>query len=541
MAAVRPNTQHLITARMHPLETVLLLLIFVIGLALIARRLNLVFPIVLTVGGLVIGFIPGLPTVSVDASVVLLVFLPPILYSAAWYTNWSDFRRNLEPVVVLALGLVLATSLGIAYVAQSFIPGFTLATGLLLGAIVSPSDAIAATAIMKTLAVPRKIVAILEGESLVNDATALVIFQLALATMSTGSFSLADSLLDFIRLAGGGIGVGFAIGYLSFWLHKHGNLEPALETVLTFVTAYSAYIAAEHLHFSGVLSVVTAGLLLGHKQSRIHSPTTRMQAVAVWDFVVVLLNGLIFILIGLQLPHVVAAIKGQSLGQLIWFGLLISFTAVAIRFLCIFLADTVSTQARKAFQLPPVFPSLKHTTLLAYISMRGIVSLAAALSIPERLPNGMPCPGRNLILFITFCVILFTLVGQGSLLPLVIRALHFGHQSTDYLSRREVWQRLSRRALAGVHRVVNEEGLTGNAVQEIISRHQHRVDELNQGDSLKTLPQHQLSRKLSLTSIQAQRAELLTLRDSQLVDVDLFHELENELDREEIQWQNTDV
>lgn len=526
---------------MHPLETVLLLLIFVIGLALLARRLNLVFPILLTVGGLIIGFIPGLPNVALDSSVVLLVFLPPILYSAAWYTNWGNFLRNLEPILVLALGLVLATSLGIAYVAHTFIPGFTLATGLLLGAIVSPSDAVAATAIMKTLAVPRRLVAILEGESLVNDATALVIFQLALATISTGSFSLTDSLLDFIRLAGGGIGVGLAIGYSSFWMHKYGNLEPALETVLTFVTAYSAYIAAEHLHFSGVLSVVAAGLLLGHKQSRVHSPTTRMQAIAVWDFVIVLLNGLIFILIGLQLPHVAASIEGQSLGQLVWFGVLISLTAVAIRFLGIFLADTVSTQVRKVLHRRPVFPSYKHTTLLAYISMRGIVSLAAALSIPERLPNGLPCPGRNLILFITFCVILFTLVGQGSLLPVVIRALQFGQQPTDFLSRREVWQRLSRRALAGVHRVVDKEGLTGDTVQGIINRHQERVEELERGDPAKTECQHRLSRKLTLSSIQAQRAELLTLRDSQLIDVELFHELENELDREEIQLQNADV
>jgi len=526
---------------MHPLETVILLLILVIGFALIARRLNLVFPILLTVGGLTIGIIPGLPNIGLDSSVVLLVFLPPILYSAAWYTNWSDFRRNLEPIVVLALGLVLATSIGIAYVANWFIPGFTLATGLLLGAIVSPSDAVAATAIMKTLAVPRKIAAILEGESLVNDATALVIFQLALSTLSTGNFSLTDSLVEFIRLAVGGICSGLVIGYLSYWLHKYGRLEPALETVLTFVTAYSAYIAAEHLHLSGVLSVVTAGLLLGHKQSRVHSPTTRMQAVAVWDFVVVLLNGLIFILIGLQLPHVVNAINGQSLGQLVWFGLLISLTAVLIRFLGIFLADTVSTQLRKVWHLAPVFPTYKHTTLLAYISMRGIVSLAAALSIPERLPNGLPCPGRNLILFITFCVILFTLVGQGGFLPIVIRTLQFGQQPMDYLSRREIRKKLSGKALAVIHRVVDKEGLSGAAVQEIIDRHQQRVDELEQGETGASLSKHQLGQKLILSSIQAQRAELLSLRDDQLIDIDLFHELENELDREEIQLQTSNV
>ena len=526
---------------MHPLETVVLLLIFVIGLALLARRLHIVFPILLTVGGLAIGFIPGLPNVVLDSSVVLLVFLPPVLYSAAWYTNWSDFRRNVEPIVVLALGLVLATSVGIALVAHALIPGFTLAMGLLLGAIISPSDAVAATAVMKTLSVPRRIVTILEGESLVNDATALVIFQLALATMGTGAFSLTDSLTHFLLLAGGGVGVGLVVGYLSFCLHKHGRLEPALETTLTFVTAYSAYLAAEKLHLSGVLSVVTAGLLLGHKQSRVHSPVVRMQAVAVWDFVIVLLNGLIFILIGLQLPHVVASIKGQSLGELVGFGLLISLTAVAIRFLYIFLADTVSNGVRWGMHLSPVFPSRQHTTLLAYISMRGIVSLAAALSIPERLSNGLPCPGRNLILFITFCVILFTLVVQGTLLPAVIRALAFGQQPADYLSRHEIRQRLSRRALKSLRQVVDKEGLEGQTVQDIIVQHQVRVDELEQGASVNSSGQHQLNQKLMLSAVQAQRDELIALRDAQQIDVELFHELENELDRQEVQWQVTDV
>lgn len=525
---------------MHQLETVLLLLIFVIGLAIIARRLNLAFPILLTVGGLFISFFPGLPNVDLDSSVVLVVFLPPLLYSAAWYTNWGDFRRNLEPVVVLALGLVLATSLGIAYVANLFIPGFTLATGLLLGAVVSPSDAVAATAVMKTLSVPRKIAIILEGESLVNDATALVIFQLALVTVSTGSFSLTGSLLDFARLAGGGVASGLAVGYLSAWLHKYAHLEPALETVLTFVTAYLAYLAAEHMALSGVLSVVSAGLVVGHKQSRVHSPTTRMQAVAVWDFVVVLLNGLIFILIGLQLPDIVADIKGQSLGELIEVGLLISVTAVAIRFLYIFLVNALSNQVHKVVQSPPLFPSRKHITLLAYISMRGIVSLAAALSIPTRLPNGMPFPDRNLIVFITFCVILFTLVGQGIFLPAFIRMLHFGQQSTDYLSKKEVRQRLSKQALRAIQGVVDKEGLTGETVRKIIDRHQARVDELEQGDPVTVTSRHQLRQKLLLPAIQAQRNALLGLRDTQQIDVDLFHELENELDREEIQQQKMD-
>ncbi|QKZ13848.1 Na+/H+ antiporter [Spirosoma sp. KUDC1026] len=521
---------------MHPLETVILLLVFVLGLAMLARRIHLVFPILLTVGGLVIGLVPGLPQVVLDPSVVLLVFLPPVLYSAAWYTNWSDFRRYAEPVIVLALGLVLVTSLGVAWLAHAIIPGFTIAMGLLLGAIVSPSDAVAATAIMKTQSVPRKIVTILEGESLVNDASALVLLQLALAAVSTGAFSLGHALLEFVLLSGGGIGVGLVVGFVSYCIHRHAKLEPGLETILTFVTAYLAYLVAEHLHLSGVLSVVTAGLFIGHKQSRIHSPIVRMQAVAVWDFVIVLLNGLIFILIGLQLPHVVSAIKGESTNHLLAYGIGISLTVVIIRFGFIFMADTLSNQVRKLVHLPPIFPSRRYTTLLAYISMRGIVSLAAVLSIPEHLPNGSPFPGRNLILFITFCVILFTLVVQGVLLPVVIRALAFGQQPTDYLSRHEVRKQLSQRALRQVQQLVCQEKLTGAAVQVIVAQHQMRAKELAHMETAALLDQHQLNQKLMLTGIQAQRDELINLRDRQQIDVELFHELENELDREEIQW-----
>ncbi|UHG94408.1 Na+/H+ antiporter [Spirosoma oryzicola] len=521
---------------MHSLETVILLLVFVLGLALLAQRIHLVFPILLTVGGLVIGFIPGLPRVVLDPSVVLLVFLPPILYSAAWYTNWSDFRQYVEPVIVLALGLVLVTSLGVALLAHSIIPGFTVSMGLLLGAIISPSDAVAATTIMKTQSVPRKIVTILEGESLVNDASALVLLQLALTSVTTGTFSLENALLEFVILSVGGIGTGLALGFISFCIHKHAKLEPALETVLTFVTAYLAYLVAEHLHLSGVLSVVTAGLFIGHKQSRVHSPIVRMQAVAVWDFVIVLLNGLIFILIGLQLPHVVNAIRGQSADYLCVYGIGISLAVVVIRFVYIFMADTVSNQIRSLIHRPPIFPSRRYTTLLAYISMRGIVSLAAVLSIPEKLQNGSPFPGRNLILFITFCVILFTLVVQGILLPLVIRALAFGQPSTDYLSRQEVQKQLSQRALMQVQRLIDQDKLTGIAVQAVIAQHQMRVRELANAETAPLLDQHQLNQKLMLTSIQAQRDELINLRDRQQIDIELFHEMENELDRQEIQW-----
>jgi monovalent cation/hydrogen antiporter len=232
----------------------------------------------------------------------------------------------------------------------------------------------------------------------------------------------------------------------------------------------------------------------------------------------------------------VSAIRGQSADHLLAYGIGISLTVVIIRFAFIFMADTLSNQVRKLMHLPPIFPSRRYTTLLAYISMRGIVSLAAVLSIPEHLPNGSPFPGRNLILFITFCVILFTLVVQGVLLPVFIRALAFGQHPTDYLSRHEVRKQLSQRALRQVQQLVCQEKLTGVAVQAIVAQHQMRVNELAHMETAALLDQHQLNQKLMLTGIQAQRDELINLRDRQQIDVELFHELENELDREEIQW-----
>jgi CPA1 family monovalent cation:H+ antiporter len=518
---------------MHPIEIVIMLLCFVVALSVFARRLQIVFPVLLTLAGLIIGFIPGLPQVVLEPSIVLLVFLPPILYSAAWYTNWREFKRNMEPITVLALGLVIATCVAIAYTAHALLPGFTLAMGFLLGAIISPPDAVAATAVLKQVSVPKKVVTILEGESLVNDASALIAFQFALVAITTGHFSLMEATGKFVWVVSGGIAMGLLVGYAAYYVHKYFQLEPALETMLTFVTAYGAYLAAEKFHLNGVLAVVTAGLFMGSKQSRLHSPVMRMQAVAVWDFVMAFLNSLIFILIGLQLPHIIKHIDTDDLPHLILYGTIISVVATVLRFGYIFLADFISGRIRKRLRVPVVFSSLKHTTVLAFTAMRGVVSLAAAFSIPLLLDDGTAFPQRDMLLFITFFVVLFTLVLQGVLLPWLVKTLKFNQDNTEHNHQYLIKQLLSETAYQKVNDIIIAEKLNAEIAHKIRDWHHHKLLHNINATDVNTAEEKMIAHKLQLASITARRQKLHQLNDKGEIDVELFHSLENELDLEE--------
>jgi CPA1 family monovalent cation:H+ antiporter len=517
---------------MHPIEIVILLLTVVVALAMVARRVNIPFPIMLTLAGLGIGLVPGLPTFALEPSLVLLVFLPPILYSAAWYTSWRHFKANLEPISVLAVGLVIATSLAVAFAAHWMIPGMSLAEGFLLGAIISPPDAVAATAIMRTVRVPKKVVTILEGESLVNDATALVAFKFALAAVATGHFSLPEASGRFVLVALGGVAMGLLIGWASSEMHKRSQVTPAVETVMTFITAYAAFIAAEKLHVSGVLSVVAAGLLMGNRQSRIHSSKMRLQAIAVWEFAIVLLDGLIFILIGLQLPLIMAGIREFSGAELATYGLVISIVAVLIRMAYIYIADFVSARIRRRLGVPPVFSSLKHTTVLAYTGMRGIVSLAAALAIPVLDDAGQPFPHRDLILFITFCVILFTLIVQGLSLPLLIRRLRFAPEEPDSALEYRARKTINQAALARINALIERDNIGHQLAHQIRNWHDEKAkyyDDRASGTNLHAPAPN----ALLLEAIAVQRQALLGLKDSREIDETLFRTIEHELDLEE--------
>ncbi len=374
---------------------------------------------------MLLGWIPGLPKVTLNPELVFFS-LPPLLFSAALFTSWHDFRANIRPISLLDIGLVLFTTVTVAYLAHYFMH-LPLAVGFVLDAIISPPDAIAATAIAERLKVPRRIVTILEGESLVNDATALVAYRFALAAVATGSFSLGHASGQFFIVATGGILTGWAIGWLAQQFHMRVDDAP-IEITVSLLTPFVAYLSAERLGVSGVLVVVTAGLYLGRRMPELLTFKTRLQGGPVWEMVEFLLNGVVFILIGLQLPEVLHALSSHDIPihQLVWFALFISLAVILIRMLWVFPAAYLPRFLFKSIRDRDPYPSWRHVTIIGWTGMRGVVSLAAALAIPlsmDGTPDGQSFPYRDLILFLTFNVILATLVVQGLSLPLLIRWL----------------------------------------------------------------------------------------------------------------------
>ena len=416
------------------IETLLWLLAMIGVLAVVAERLKFPFPILLVIAGLVIGVAPRLPEVKLTPDLVFLIFLPPLLFSASWNFPWDDFRSNLLPIFFLAVGLVLATMVGVAFAAVWLIPGMTLATGFVLGAIVSPPDAVAATAVLKNLRVPKRLTTILEGESLVNDSSGLVAYQFAVAAVVTGSFSLKAASGEFVWMSLGGGLLGWLVGLVVERLHRKLK-DPAVEITLTIMTPYLAYLPAEKLGVSGVLAVVTAGLYIGHRSWQVLSPDSRVQRAAIWRFLDYLLKGTVFILIGLQFPSIIQEIRGIApVWQLAFVGAAISFVVIAVRFLWVFPMSWIERAFYRRSVTKVDFLNFGGLVVASWAGMRGVVSLAAALALPLTLDGGDPFPHRHIILFLTFCVIFVTLVLQGLSLPWLARRLRVEEESTEYQS-----------------------------------------------------------------------------------------------------------
>src|ERR1700722_4356262 len=403
---------------MNQAESICTLLIVVAALAILAKKVALPYPVLLVIGGLALGFVPGLPEMELQPDVVFLFLLPPLLYPAAVFTSWRDFRANLRPILLLAIGLVLLTTAFVAIVTHA-LTGLPWPAAFVLGAIISPPDAVAATAITSRLRVPRTIVTVLDGESLVNDATALVAYRFGIAAMTSGTFSLSEATGRFLLVALGGTGIGLAVGWLASHVQRRLN-DPPVQMTISLLTPFAAYIPAERLHISGVLAVVASGLFLGWRTPQILTARTRLNIYVFWEMTVFLLNGLVFVLIGLQLPRILHTLSGRSLKQLIWQGALISFAAIFIRIAWVFASTNL---LRLVTVTPGQRPPWQGTAIVAWTGMRGVVSLAAALGVPLTLSNGDPFPGRDYILFVTFCVILATLVLQGLTLPALIHRL----------------------------------------------------------------------------------------------------------------------
>ena len=372
---------------LYQLELGILLLVAVLLLMTLARRVVIPYPILLVLGGLALSFVPTVPVVPLDPDLVFLVFLPPVLWAAAYFTSLREFTANLRPILLLAVGLVVATTVAVAVVARLVMPGMPWPVAFALGAIVSPPDAVAATAIARRLRIPHRLVTILEGESLVNDAAALVLYRVSVAAAMSGAFALGPALGQFALAALGGIAVGLLVGLVVRWALRFTE-ESLAEIAITLLAPYAAWVLAERVHVSGVLACVVGGLYLRRVFSSIVPPATRIQARAVWDIVIFVLNGVIFILIGLQLGAIREAGLPQSLGRLLLQGALISATAIIVRLIWVPLAAViprlVSPGLRRRDPLPP--PS--HIFLVSWTGMRGIVSLAAALALPLAAGRG---------------------------------------------------------------------------------------------------------------------------------------------------------
>ena len=407
----------------HTLLLIIGLLFAVILLVLLAQRIKIAYPIFLVIAGLGISFIPSVPQLHLDPELIFLIFLPPLLYEAAWYTSWNDFWKWKRSIALMAFGLVFFTSLVVAYASSSIIPNFTLALGFLLGGIVSPPDAVAAATVLKGMKVPKRLMTILEGESLVNDASSLIVFKFALLAILTGAFSMQEATGQFFIVAGMGVVVGLVGAHIMYVIHRFLPTTPAIDATLTVMTPYILFLVAEQFHFSGVMAVVSGGLFMSYRSHEIFKTgSTRLNMLGVWTTMIFVMNALVFVLIGLELPEIINRLGEYSVADGIKYGLIVKPIVIALRFLWVYPAAHIprwlSAKARK-----DPSPGWKGPLVISWAGMRGVVSLATALSIPLLMTDGTNFPQRNLIIFITFVVIFVTLVFQGLTLPFVIKLI----------------------------------------------------------------------------------------------------------------------
>lgn len=400
------------------------LILIILGLVVVADKLKLASPIVLVLGGIALSFTNLFSNITIDPELVFFIFLPPLLNEAAWQVSWKEFRRWRRIIAGFAFPIVIITACVVAFFSAWLIPGFTLALGFLLGGIVSPPDAVSATTIMRGVKVPKAMVSITEGESLLNDASSLIVFRFALAAVITGQFYFQDAAVSFVLVILMGILIGLLVGIVFYVIHRFLPMTTSVEIVLTLVTPYLMYYFAERFHFSGVLAVVSGGLFLSSRRgSMLKNYQSRIEAVNVWNSLVFVFNGLIFMLIGLELPAITAQLGDISLGSAVWYGSIISFVLIVTRLLCT-LGTSVFTRFMSYFiTVADPNPGWRNPVIYGWVGMRGVVSLAMALSIPLLVSETQPFPYRNLILFITFVVILVTLCFQGLTLPWVIRKI----------------------------------------------------------------------------------------------------------------------
>ena len=524
---------------MEHLDIILILMALLAALYSVAETLKISYPILLVIAGLAIGLIPGLPVLEITPDIVFLLFLPPLLFDAARHMSWHDFKKNRYPIGRLAIGLVFFTTAGVAVCAHYLIPGFTWPLAFTLGAIVSPPDAVAATSAIKGLNLPKRLVSILEGESLINDASALIAYRYAVIAVVSGTFILWQAALRFVLVAAGGILIGLAAGYIFTLLQKKYLRNSTIETIATLLLPFISYLFAEYLHVSGILSVVVTGLFISWRAHEIFSFQTRLQMNNFWETLIFLLNGLVFILIGLQLPLIVDSMSEHSLAEMIGYGLLISAVVILIRIIWIFpIVHLTNWWHRMHGDGKTSVTSNKHLLVVGWSGMRGVISLATALALPLVLNDGTEFPQRNVILFITFVVILVTLVFQGLTLPLLIRWLGVTEpREKEIIEERRLQLVMANSALTFINESLSQK-IPEQALEEVKTRLKRKIDYLNgilstesDGGTSNTSPAlFALYLESEKEVIAHQRALLIGMHKKGAFDADDLRRIEQDLD-----------
>jgi len=516
---------------LHEIEPLLLaLMVAVAGLSVLARVVRVPYPILLVLGGLVLGFLPGMTTVELPPELVLVAFLPPLLYWAGFFASPRDLRADARAISMSAVGLVLATAVAVAVTAHSMVEGMTWPAAFALGAIVSPTDPLAASAIGRRLGVPRRLLTLLEGESLVNDATALVAYRVAVAAAVGGSFVAWQAGLRFVVGTAGGVAVGLLVGWLVAELRRRLD-EPVVEIVVSVFTGYAAYLPAELLGVSGVLAAVTAGLYVGWRAPELASAATRLLGFSFWEVLVYLANAVLFILVGLQLRPILEELDGTAVAILVGQGALVSAVVVAVRlgwgFSIPYLVRLVDRRPSQVMRRV----GAKQRLMIGWSGMRGAVSLAAALALP------LDFPMRNLILFLTFSVIFATLVVQGLTLPTLIRRLNF--EQDDAEEREEIRARLAatHAALDRLDELAGADWTRDDTVERLHGLYEFRRRRLKaRGGYLEddgSEDRSQAYQRLLRELLQAQRQAIVRLRNQGQISNDVMHRIERELDLED--------
>jgi monovalent cation/hydrogen antiporter len=522
---------------MQNIATVIILLAVVTALAQITDRIRVPYPILLVLAGIGIGLFPGLPTIALQPEIVFFIFLPPILYAAAWNTSWPEFKAAKRPITLLAIGCVIFTTCAVAVVAHYFIPELGWGEAFVLGAIISPPDAVAATASTKGLAVPKRVVTILEGESLVNDATGLIAFRYAVAAVVTGVFNVWAASMTFVIVAGGGILLGMAMGKVVKWIHKLTPNNPTTDTTLTFLTPYIVYLLAESLHLSGVLAVVTCGLILAWHSSEIFSQQTRLQAYGTWNTVIFMLNGIVFILIGLQLPQVLEnSLKDNSFETLLIYGGIVSLAVIIGRIIWVYPGAYIPRWLSKKVRESEPGTNIRLVSIIAWSGMRGVVSLAAALSLPLTIEGDQPFPNRNLIIFLTFCVIFSTLVIQGLTLRPLIKFLGITGDGKEQEDEAKARLKLASSIIEHIEENYSL-ALTDEVLNQIKTKYEIRIQRLrkDQQQQQQKLNEEQINQfqKIQQELLDRERQLIISLRRSGSISDEVLRKIEYELDLEE--------